>query len=119
MIKKILFFLIILFNSGCATTYYIKQTLDNGALACEGDTCDTYTTTHCYNYGCFSNRHQPLLVFIDNIDGIEYYDGLVFEVPSNLEVVKNGLYKYTSVNNAQKTVPYISFVNKNNQRKNN
>ena len=104
--------MLVLFNSGCGTTFYIQQTLDNGALACEGETCDTYTSIHCNRYDCFSDRHQPLLVFIDKIEGIEYYDGLIFEVPSNLEVFKNGLYKYTGVNNTQKTIPHLIFVDK-------
>lgn len=102
--------LIIMLSCACAKQFYIYQTLENGALACEGKTCDTYTTTHCYNYGCFSDIHQPLLVFIDKIEGIEYYDGLVFTIPYNLEVVKNGLYKYTNANNIQKTVPHFKFV---------
>ena len=111
-VKYIFLVLIILFSSGCSTHFYILQTLDNGALACEGNTCDTYTTTHCGQYGCYSNRHQPLLVFIDKIDGIEYYDGLIFELPKNLDVYQDVLYQYVNTNGARKTIPHWIFVNK-------
>ena len=108
--KYIFLDLLILFSSSCVTRFYILQTLDNGALACEGDICDIYTSTYCNRYGCFSDRHQPLLVFIDKIDGIEYYDGLIFELPKNLDVYQDGLYQYVNTNGARKTIPHWIFV---------
>lgn len=108
--KYIFLDLLILFSSSCVTRFYILQTLDNGALACEGDICDIYTSTYCNRYGCFSDRHQLLLVFIDKIDGIEYYDGLIFELPEDLDVYQDGLYQYVSTQGARKTIPHWTFL---------
>jgi len=119
-------FLISIILTNCARTFYIKKTLKNGALACEGHTCDPYTTSvckrtclKCHTVSCHHTRtHRPVLVFIDNIEGIEYYDGLVFEVPDNLEYYSKDFYRYKSVQGVNKKVPHVVFVNKEDKHEN-
>ena len=126
MIKKLLLFLTVIFNSGCATKFYIKQTLDKGALACEGDSCELYSETDFFysnysNYTSYINGSgfsrtiykKPLLVYIDNIKGIEYYDGLVFEVPKNLEIYEEGFYRYVDEKGVKRKVLHLVFDDKN------
>ena len=76
------------------------QAQDNGAL---GYVCSD--ATKCYSY-------NSQLAYFDNIEGILYYDDLVFEVPSNLEATLIGVYKYTDMENRRITVPHFSFIEK-------
>jgi len=127
LLKYSFLFLISIILTNCARTFYIKKTLKNGALACEGHTCDPYTTSECERacLKCHAEHckkvitYQPVLVFIDNIEGIEYYDGLVFEVPDNLEYYQaKDFYRYKSVQGVNKKVPHVVFVNKKDMTKN-
>ena len=113
----------------CSTTYYIKQTLKDGAIACKGKSCDPYPgVTTCSgsssgvsigamrfgggNQVCHTEMKQPLMVFIDNVDGVEYYDGMVFELNKDLKDVQKGVYKYTPLNGEERTLPHVVFVDK-------
>ena len=55
---------------------------------------------------------QPLMVFIDNIDGVEYYDGMIVELNKGVKDVQQGVYKYTPLNGEERTLPHIVFVDK-------
>ena len=113
----------------CSTTYYIKQTLKDGAIACKGKSCDAYpVSTTCSgtssgvrfgmmrfgsgNSHCYTQIKQPLMVFIDNIDGVEYYDGMIVELSKDVKDVQQGVYKYTPLNGEERTLPHIVFVDK-------
>ena len=111
----------------CSTTYYIKQTLKDGAIACKGKSCDAYpagTTCTGSSYGigvgafrfgsgngnCYTTMKQPLMVFIDKVDGVEYYDGMIFELNKDIKDVQQGVYKYTPLNGEERTLPHIVFI---------
>ena len=113
----------------CSTTYYIKQTLKDGAIACKGKSCDAYpVSTTCtgtssgvrfgmMRFGggssnCYTEMKQPLMVFIDNIDGVEYYDGMIVELNKGVKDVQQGVYKYTPLNGEERTLPHIVFLDK-------
>lgn len=129
--KKDLFYLVccLFVLQACSTTYYVEQTLKDGAIACKGKSCNAYpVSTTCsgmsssFRFGamrlgsdngrCYTEMRQPLMVFIDNMDGIEYYDGMIIEIPSNVKEMQQGVYKYTTFQGLEKTVPHIIFVDK-------
>ena len=90
-------------NKNCISTrkFEVLQALnDGGALAYECTFLD----------GCSSFNQ---LVYIDWQPGIDYYDNMIVEVPSNKCAVQNGVYKYTNTQNTLKTVPVIKFEYQN------
>ena len=110
---KLFFIFFLLFITSCSTEYCIYQTLKDGALACKGETCSETYGTICNGHYCYPYHNKPVLVRIDKIDGIKYYDDLIFELPDNLKDVWYGeLYEYTTANNVKKTIKHIRFVNK-------
>lgn len=95
-------------NENCTsmTKFEIFQTLSFGALAHE---CT-------FDEGCSSFNQ---LVFLANQAGVDYYDGLVVNVPSGKCAVQNGVYRYTTKEDIFKTVPVIQFEHKNNPKNEN
>ncbi len=92
-------------NENCIGTreFKILQALNNGALAYECTIWD----------GCSSFNQ---LVFVDWLLDIDYYDDMVFKIPSNKCAVRNGVYTYTNRENIRKTVPAIRFEFKDNPK---
>lgn len=111
--KKTLLFLTLII-SGCSSSNFfadndkcismnkfeIFQAVDGGALAHE---CT-------FSEGCSAFNQ---LVFLKEQRGMDYYDGLVVKVPTDKCAVQDGVYRYTTKQEVQKTVPFIKFEYKN------
>ncbi len=82
--------------------FKIAQVLEDGALAyeCRKNTCSPFDTW----------------VALRNQRGIDYYDDMIIEIPKEKCAVQNGVYKYQTNDDRNKTVPIIVFEYKNNPK---
>ena len=84
------------------TRFKIAQVLEDGALAyeCKKSSCSPFDTW----------------VALRNQRGIDYYDDMIIEIPKEKCAVQNGVYKYQTNDDRNKTVPIIVFEYKNNPK---
>lgn len=132
-IKEIFIYCFFLLNTCCVTEFYIEQATDDGAIASE---CPLWSDCEYYFIDNPIDKHKkppyivsnpPLsvftdkymretyeetFVFIDKIDGTDYYDGFILKVPKDLKIQKKGFLQYTTANGVKRTIPRISFLKK-------
>ncbi len=110
--------------SGCTKRIYfhVKETLDNGIIACKGPSCETIVKIAVISNNIFvpttGSEHiklfEPLMVFIENNNNIDdfYYDNQDFSIPVN-DIKQEGTYKYQTMDGKIKTIPIIKFLKTN------
>ena len=91
-------------NKSCMsmTRFKVAQVLEDGALAyeCRKSTCSPFDTW----------------VALRNQRGVDYYDDMIVDVPKDKCAVQNGVYKYQTNDDRNKTVPVIVFEYKYNPK---
>jgi len=120
VLKCFVFFLTIFNFTNCISIkprYRAIYTLDNGAIfedlcystACKDGICpiDQYYNRHKQRYYKYKHKGfdecynktiaKKQKYFIENIEGITFYDGYIFEVPDGYKLEDIGLFKYTPI----------------------
>lgn len=98
---------------------YVKKTMKEGAIVCADTTCHYSITKPViffdynikYSYLKTNSKHQktekPLMMYLENINNIEFYDGLIIDILDSMNIVKNGTYTYIDDNGISITIPKV------------
>ncbi len=100
---------------------YVKKTMKDGAIVCTDTTCHysitkpviffNYNIKNYYSDLRTNSKHQktekPLMMYLENINNIEFYDGLIIDILDSMNIVKNGTYTYIDDNGTSITIPKV------------
>lgn len=98
---------------------YVKEVVKDGAIVCTDTTCHYSINIPViflhyniqYSYLKNNSKHQkvnkPSILYLENTNNIELYDGLIIEIIDNMELVKNGTYTYKNDDGETIIIPKV------------